>query len=231
MSSWSKPTKPTARKRGSWVAGQGISLSLILALALLSVLPGLASAADDEGSAALQLADDGTGVRGLLYARPFTLEEPYRYLYVKEQPEITSGYILVLEVDPRLAQPRQTDMPVLFVGDRPAELASSGAESGRVIVLVPGDTDLAESPLFYGSMELPERIDRARGMQERDLALSSGITAPTAEEVEAALLAGGEPLGARSIDGVYRALADLILTYSPQEAELAEIYRLIPAER
>lgn len=208
-----------------------IALWCALALALTSGWAEVGSAEDEVSGTALELADDGTGVRGLLYARPFTLEVPYRYLYVKEQPEITSGYILVLEVDPRLAQPRQTDMPVLFVGDRPAELASSGAESGRVIVLVPGDTDLSSSPLFYGSRELPERIDRTRGTQERDLALSSGITAPSAEEVEAAFIAGGEPLLARSIDGVYRALADLILTYSPQEAELAEIYRLIPAEQ
>lgn len=206
-----------------------VAIGLFVALAQTGVSSS-AIADDDAASTEIQLADDGTGVRGLLYARPFTLEEPYRYLYVKEQPEITSGYILVLEVDTRLAQPRQTDMPVLFVGSRPAELASSGSESGRVIVLVPGDTNLADSPLFYGSMELPERIDRARGIQERDLALSTGIAAPTAEEIGTALAAGGEPLAVRNIDHVYHALADLILTYSPQESELAEIYRLIPVQ-
>jgi hypothetical protein len=178
----------------------------------------------------VQIADDGDGVRGLLYARPFTLQEPYPYLYVKERPEITSGYILVLAVDPQLARPRQTDMAVLFVGSRPAELASAGDQSGRVIALVPGDTDLSTSPLFYGSTELPERIDAARGALELSLARDRGIAAPTPDEIAAALAAGGEPLRARSIDGVYRVLVDLILTYSPQESELAEIYSLIPAE-
>lgn len=208
-----------------------IALWCALALVLACGWTEMGIADDESPTSALELADHGTGVRGLLYARPFTLEQPYRYLYVKEQPEITSGYILVLEVDPRLAQPRQTDMAVLFVGDRPAELASSGAESGRVVVLVPGDTDLSSAPMFYGSRELPERIDRARGMQERDLALSSGIKARPAEEIASALAAGGQPLAARTIDGVYRALADLILIYSPQEAEQAEIYRLIPEEQ
>jgi hypothetical protein len=196
------------------------------AVLLAATLCGAAGAAEG-----IQISDDGQGVRGLLYARPFTLEQPYQYLYTKEQPEITSGYILVLEVDPTFALPRQVHMPVLFVGTRPAELTNFGAESGRVVVLVPGDTDLASSPMFYGDTELPERIDAARGIEERDLALDQGITPFSQEEIDAALQAGGSPLAAVSIDGVYREVADLILAYAPEDVDTANGYKLIPADR
>ncbi len=173
-------------------------------------------------------AEDG-GVRSLLYARPFTLEEPYTYVYTKEQPEISRGYILVLEVDPQRAQPRQTDMPVLFVGSRPAELTNRGDKSGRIIVLVPGDTVLSESPLFYGTTELPERIDQAQAVQQRDLALEIGVQPRPATEIESAFDKGGDTLAVRQIDDVYRELADLIEEYSPEESDLIEAYRMIPS--
>ncbi|MCA9730021.1 MAG: hypothetical protein KC729_20225 [Candidatus Eisenbacteria bacterium] len=176
----------------------------------------------------VRIADDGTGVVGLLYLRPFVLEEPWRFLYTKEQPEVTSGFIAVLEVDPELARPRQTDMSVLFAGSTPVERTNNGDESGRVIVLLPDSIDPATAVFFFGSDELPERIDRARGELERDRAVSLGIVPRPAGEIEAALATGGETLRVRNIDGVYRALADLIPIYSPQEQELAETYRLIP---
>jgi hypothetical protein len=184
--------------------------------------------ADDGDAATVVPTDDGDAVRELLYARPFVLERPYEYLWTAEKPEIRSGMILVVEVDPEYARPRQLGVPVLYVGARPAELANVGYESGRMIVIVPGDTDLAASPVYFGSTEFPERVDAERGRRELQAALGVGIAPPGEEELERAFAAGGDTLRTPAIDGVYRSLADVIMEYSPYESELAETYRGIP---
>lgn len=169
-------------------------------------------------------------VSALLYARPFSLERPYVNAWTRELQPIRSGYILVLEADPALLQPRQTWMPALYVGARPAEVTNIGVESGRVVVLVADDTDIYSAPAYFGSVELPERVDAARGAEELAAARGIGVQPFSRDMVDAALREGGALLAARTIDGVYREVADVIARYSPQEQELVERYRMIPAE-
>jgi len=169
-------------------------------------------------------------VRALLYARPFSIETPYANAWTREQQTYKTGYVLVLEVDPTLVVPRQTWMPVLYVGTRPAETTNIGQESGRLVVLVPGDTDLYSAPAYFGSVQLPERVDAERGAAELAEAQKIGAKPFSREAVDAAFRAGGQALRTRSIDGVYRAVADVISAYSPQEDELVERYRQIPRE-
>lgn len=166
-----------------------------------------------------------TAVRGLLHARAFRLEEPFTYTYLSESPAITSGFLLVLEVDREAAKPRQVGMPVLFVGDTPAHLTHSGYPSGRIVLIVPEWVDLERDPVFFGSDELPERIDRARGRLE---ALTASVRAarpfPAAARAEA-FAAGGPLLELADSVELFRAVADLIERYAPEEREWAEIYR------
>lgn len=156
-------------------------------------------------------------VSGLLYVRPFTLERPYRYLYSAEQLEVSSGFLIVLEVDRTLAQPRNFAMPALYVGSRPIELLNFGHLSGRVVAIVPGDTDFANAPAYFGSTELPERVDATRGVQELAAARAIGVRAFPPAMVEAARAEGGAPLAARDIDAVYEAGSELILIHAPEE--------------
>src|SRR5262245_19930691 len=95
-------------------------------------------------------------VRGLVLARPFTLAETYVDSWRLEQPSVRSGWLLVLEVDPRYVEPHQAAMPVLLVGDETAECVNFGFDSGKVIAIVPS-LDLAASPVWFGAPELPER--------------------------------------------------------------------------
>jgi hypothetical protein len=175
-------------------------------------------------------AGNAGSVSALLYARPFSLERPYVNAWTRELQPIRSGFILVLQADTALLRPRQTWMPALYVGTRPAEVTNVGVESGRVVVLVPGDTDLYSSPAYFGSVQLPERVDAARGALELAAARAIGALPFSREMVDAALRAGGAPLSARTIDGVYREVAGVIAAYSPQEQDLVDRYRLIPAE-
>jgi len=158
------------------------------------------------------------------------LEQPYTYTWSLEKPAVSEGLIVVLEVDPELARPRQVDMPVLFVGPRPAELANVGYPSGRMIVIVPGPLDLTQVPIYFGSTILPEQVDAEHGAQEMAEALASGIRPFESSRIEVARSRGGAPLRVRSIEGIYRSIADLIDTHAPDEAERAADYRRMPAE-
>ncbi|HRT43490.1 MAG TPA: hypothetical protein P5223_15675, partial [Phycisphaerae bacterium] len=71
-------------------------------------------------------------VEDIVYARPFTLEQGYRYIFSKERPWVTEGTLLVLKVNKDFVYPREIAMPVLYVGNQPAERLNRGHESGHV---------------------------------------------------------------------------------------------------
>ncbi len=203
-----------------------------LASAALLLMPwALSIAAAQEADVPVAPRGSVGSVIGLLYARPFTLQTPYRYEWTAEKPEITSGYLLVLEVDKELARPRNIGVPVLYVGETPAELANVGYESGLMIVIAPGAVDLETTPVFFGSEQLPERVDGARGRLEREAAAAIGIVPFPESMVDRAIEAGGETLAARDSEDLYLAIADLIDAYSPDETDRAAIYRIVSEER
>ena len=133
-------------------------------------------------------------VDGLVLARRFTLDEPHGYRWKKDHPDVTSGTIVVLEVEPECARPRQTAMPILYAGETPVEIAFDGYPSGRLVAIVPGDVDPSTTPFFYGAPGLPERVDGERGAAELAAALEDGIAPFPATVVEEALERGGKTL-------------------------------------
>jgi hypothetical protein len=167
------------------------------------------------------------GSTTLLYARPFQLAETYVHYWRAEQPEVNSGWILVLQVDPLLAHPREGYNKVLYVGTETAERINHGSESGRIVVLVPAlldgegrpTTNPATTPVFFGSEALPEEIDAAQIEREFSLALDAGIQAPTADELAQALGTGGELLSLEDRPALDRELARLIRRFSPDPAD------------
>ena len=170
--------------------------------------------------------DSGEGVKKVLYARTIQLEEPYRYEWTGEKPRITTGTLLVLEVEPELARIRQVNMPVLYVGTVPAEVTNDGSKAGRMIVIVPGEVDLKRALIYFGSVELPERVDADRGRAELEAARSLGIRPLSATVVEAARKEGGDPLRVKDSVQLYRAVSDLLEKYSPSETGRIKTYRM-----
>ena len=178
-------------------------LRALLALASVAVAAGAAMgqeapAARQEGAASERAQPAPTpvpatpaGVESVLYARAFELAEPVRYAWSDEIAEIDSGTILVLAVDPAYLQPRALAEPVLYVGERPAWRVSHGATSGRVVAVVPGEVDLAEVPVFFGSPALPEQVDDDVARTELARAQAAGVRSVGRSEARAAREAGG----------------------------------------
>lgn len=166
-------------------------------------------------------------VDDIVYARPFTLEQGYPYVWSKERPWVSQGTLLVLKVNKDLVYPREIAMPVLYVGNQPAERLNRGHESGHVIVIVPGQVDLSKTPIWFGAPNFPHDVDAATANAQRELADKAGLKPFAPERVNAALAQGGKRISAADERTLLRdVVSELILKYSPQEKQLANEYRV-----
>ena len=166
-------------------------------------------------------------VNEVVYARPFALNDGFQFDWCKEPFQVKQGTLLVLKVNPDLVIPRNTEEPVLYVGNHSAMRLNHGNESGHVIAVVPGDVDLTKDPIWFGTPGLPERIDAATIKAEREKADKAGIKPISAEQAQAALKKGGERINAPDMSAMLRGpVSSLIEQYSPQEKRLSEAWQL-----
>jgi hypothetical protein len=165
-------------------------------------------------------------VADVVYARSFTLDKGFQYYWTKQRRNVTTGTLLVLKVDNALVFPRETPMPVLYVGTQTAQRLNHGHQSGHVIAVVPGEVDLTKQMVWFGERESPWNIDAAAANAQRDLAVRAGIKPFSKEKVTAALKNGGERLRLADMSTLLReVVAPLLDEYSPQERTLAEDFR------
>ncbi len=168
-----------------------------------------------------------TPVDDIVYARPFTLEQGYKYIWSKERPWVSEGTLVVLKVDKALVYPREIAMPVLYVGNLPAERLNRGHESGFVIAIVPGQVDLRQTPIWFGAPNFPHMVDTAMANAQRELADKAGIKPFAQERIAAALAEGSQRTNAADQRALLRdVVSELILKYSPQEKQLAHEFRI-----
>ncbi len=201
---------------------------IVLPIALVLLLAGgglaLFIGHVDDSPPALPAVLPAGGVE-LVFARPFVLATPTTHAWRKEQPSYRAGMLLVLRAPVDVLASRQTAEPVLYVGAQTAERVNVGDTSGMLVVLVPADLDakggvsldLAASPIFFGSAELPEQVDAAIIARELAAARRAGIAPPSAAAVAAAM----QPPVAFDDDWQLRVhAADLIEHYAPLEADI-----------
>lgn len=163
-------------------------------------------------------------IKGILVAQPFTLTTPFDFVWIKEKPRISSGTLVVLEVDKALVVPRNMLEPVLFAGDSTVMRLNHGHLSGRVIGIVPPSVDLTTAPMWFGTPDLPERVTAETVAAERAKAEKTAIRPLPATQLSAARRA---PASAKDLATLLRTtVADLVLEFSPEEKSLAEIWRL-----
>lgn len=209
------------------------------ALAALALAVGAVTAwqgAHEEGGPPPAPVDPG-GVRDVLYARPFVLEQGYANTWREEQPLVTAGWLLVLEVDTDRVVPRQMLEPVLYVQGDTAESINQGWPSGRVVVLAPAPEGADGKPAaleslraWFGPPELPERIDQADLALEGARADELGLAAFAPERFAAARARGGALLELPDRIPLERLAAELVLEFAPGEEQLARSL-LVPLSR
>ena len=171
--------------------------------------------------AALSLAAAEPAPAGrLVEATAFRIEAPYAWTWGAQVPPVREGWLLVLEVDPETARPRQVGGRALFVGDWIAEPLNPGWPSGCLVALV-GPVELASAPIFFDEVDLPERVDRAAAGARRDAAVAARVP-PQAPAP------GGAPIEGPDIKAALTAAADRIEACAPEELEWAENLRIIP---
>ncbi|MCA9568370.1 MAG: hypothetical protein KC656_11030 [Myxococcales bacterium] len=108
--------------------------------------------------------DGASGVQEVRWARPFRLERALMYRHTPEPRAIREGWILELLVDPARMVPHPIATPTLFVDTTVA--VRTAWRTPCAVVWVPGDVDPARATVFFGSTELPERIDATRAAAE-----------------------------------------------------------------
>jgi hypothetical protein len=167
-------------------------------------------------------------VKSILYAQRFTLETPYTNTWSKERATVSTGVLIVVEVDPAFVVPRDTLQPVLYAGNVTVQRLNHGYPSGRVVGIVPGNIDLTSAPIWFGSPQLPERVTESIIQYERARADKAGVRAfPSARisSIERPAVA------AKDLATLLRNVAaDLVYEYSSQEKQLADSWRLPEAK-
>jgi len=167
----------------------------------------------------------------ILEARPFVLDQPYAHEWRAEAPLVHAGYALVLRVPEALAQPRATFEPVLFAGQQTVERVNAPRVGQNLVVVVPAperdgrvELDLARTPLWFGSLELPERLDAARIADEARAAAARGV-GPARQGPRVRPFGPDETLRLRTRRELDAYLADWVELYSPEETDLVRQLR------
>lgn len=209
------------------ICGRGVRAVRALLLVCASTVCSSAVAAD--GGAGIQAVVTPAPVVDVALIHPFTLRDGFNYDWRQERPFVRSGLLVVLKVNPDLVSPHDAAEPVLYAGTTTAQRLSQGDASGYVIALVPEEIDLAAQPVWFGSPSLPEWANATTIRAERAKADQAGVRPFDASRVKSVTK---ERLQANDLAALLRdRVADVLLTYSPQEQALADMWRLPVAQR
>jgi hypothetical protein len=209
------PSRPSSAGRFLPLVG-----ALVLGAAAVTVVVVVSRGRDAQSPAAVPAAAPMPAVQQLelVHAERFEVAQPYVHQWrAAPQPLVTNGWLLVLAGEPSSLVARQMKMPLLQVGAETAERVNVGDQSGKLVVLVPGDFALTDAPIFLGSPALPEEVGqpqldaelataRANGAKATDAATVAKVSAPRRE------FANDYELRLRAIELVER--------FSPQEQDL-----------
>ncbi len=175
----------------------------------------------------------------LLHAEFIHLDTSFKYEWRAEHPEITTGWLLVIEADRELLKPRQTTERVFYAGRQVAMRFNVGMDSGRLVLFVPATLDKQGRPVealdsmrfYFGGAELPERVDARHIAVETQRAIAAGIQSRPSTEVEALLARDNATRTLANRSELDRAAARLIQRWVPEEAELAHFMLGPPPEK
>jgi hypothetical protein len=199
-------------------------LSVAVAASLL-VMPACVSGQTTPRDAAHVTPPTPVAVRNILYARPFTVDTPFINNWSRERAQVSSGVLVVLEVDPAYVDRRDAALnPVLYAGTTTVMRLNRGDRSGRVIGIIPGTIDLATAPIWFGSPEQVDRVSAETVRVERARAEQAGVRSFGREKLAAVQRPA---VRVTSVAALLRDVAaELVYEFSPQEKSLADKWRL-----
>jgi hypothetical protein len=171
-------------------------------------------------SAALAQSPRTSGpVDQLVWARPFTLSAP------EADPnnrgaQLSEGWIVEIRADPALMIPSDVNEPWLYVGEQRAMKLNWDWEGGCLVAVVSGRPDLAATPMFFGVQPGPTTTDAERQALARSEADRQAIRPLPADQVAAALAAGGPALQAHDLRDVVAAGRERVAACTKTPADL-----------
>lgn len=164
-------------------------------------------------------------IRSLVAVRPFRVAEPWTHEYRADRPAVRQGWIVVLDADPALVRPRQTEQMVLMGDGLPLEIVQVAVDAGRVVAILPRVPDSVEieSVVFHlAAPALPESLSVEEAGDRRSAAVAAGITPRGAAEIARARAAGGEPVDAADREAIDREIGAAIRSFMPFESNRAD---------
>ncbi len=218
---------PGRSHRPTSILRRGVFLAILAGVFLIggckpteSTPPGSQDPGDPDGAAEFQPRP----VINIERVVPFRLEQSFKFDWRRERPDVRSGLLVVVEVDPELVVPRNALEPVLYAGNHTVQRLNHGHESGFVLGIIPEQIDLSQDPIWFGAPALPERIDAEVIAKERARAERAGIKPPAASDIQSLTQ---DPIDAPDLTSLLREhAAELVLEFSPQEEALANAWRL-----
>lgn len=196
----------------------------ILVAALTLVGNALHASAQELPKEMPPIPETPAAIQELILVRPFFLDRPGAHTWRSDAPSYSSGYLLVIKVDPALVFPRQTPEPILYVGDQPARRVNQGFRSGFVVVIAPAvlqdGAPVEPELIWFGEPGLPERVTPETLAGKRRRAEQAGIQSPSAGTWAKGVERGGPALRLESTKDLIREAARLVQEYSPDEKDL-----------
>ncbi|MFT4515324.1 MAG: hypothetical protein ACI89X_004883 [Planctomycetota bacterium] len=196
------------------------ALTLLAGAAVVALVAVLATG---EESASQVVAPEPQEQFQLLHAEAFQVDKPFVHKWRADRPQVRSGWLLVIEGGADKLKPIQHLEPVLYVGAQTAERVNAG-QSGRLVVIVPGDFRLQDAPIFLGPKALPEALDQFRIDAALSDAVAAGAVAPSVAAIDGAVVAGVKSY-ATDFELRLRAI-DLVEIHSPEERDLIRGWRV-----
>jgi len=166
------------------------------------------------------LAAPPAGVHGVTLIQPFELKQAMTYQWQAGAPPMKTGTLLVVQVDPKQAVPRQAGGSNLYIGGTPAAVTHPGYKDATMVVFVPGSPDWSSTPIFWAQGDLPERTTLKDGLQ---LAKTIGADPFPAAEMNRVTL---PPIVVNNESDLYGHVAGLIDAHAPADGDFANGYRL-----
>jgi hypothetical protein len=118
----------------------------------------------------------GLGGDDVRAAHTLRITSGWPYTMTAEPRTLRAATALVLRVDPERARPRQVATQQLYVDATVLEIVARSPDHRCVVALAPRE-DLGAARIYWGSDELPERVDARAGEATLAAAKRAGVEA------------------------------------------------------